>query len=174
MAQVMKCVGLNWKAPARGGCWRQRARHGAFSLVELTVAMAIIGVVVVAVYGAITSGVTTMRLARENLRATQILVEKMEAIRLYTWEQLHATNFIPTSFTVPYDAAAITTNATTNAGLVYHGTFTITNAPLATTYADELRLVTVSLVWTSQVTDMPRRRELKTYVCRTGIQNYIY
>jgi prepilin-type N-terminal cleavage/methylation domain-containing protein len=67
---------------------RRTAARAAFTLVELVVAMAVIGVVVVSLYGGITSGISSVRMARENLRATQILVEKTEAIRLYRWDQI--------------------------------------------------------------------------------------
>ena len=127
--------------------------------------MIIIGVVVVALYEAISSGFGTVRLARENLRATQILVEKMEAIRLYDWDQLNAPGFIPNTFSAAYDPIA-------KDGATYYGTLTVSPAALNASYSDDLRLVTVQLTWTSG--QLTRKRELSTYVCRTGLQNYIY
>ncbi len=140
----------------------------AFTLVELIVAMAVIGVVVVALYGGISTGFSSVRLARENLRATQILVEKMEAIRLYDWDQLTAASFIPTNFFVPYDPAD-TTNTTK---VIYSGQVSITPVSLAASYTNDLRLVTVQLTWNTA--GLPRTRQLSTYVCRTGLQNYLY
>src|SRR5437899_2915270 len=87
----------------------QRVRRLGFTILELVVALALIGLLVLAVYGAITSGMVTMRMARENLRATQILLEKMEAIRLYNWDQLN-TNFVPTQFISNYDVSSASTN----------------------------------------------------------------
>jgi len=136
-------------------------------ILELVIAIALIGMLVLAVYGAITSGTGTVRMARENLRATQILLEKMEAIRLYNWDQTD-TNFIPSTFTVNYDV----TSTSTNSGILYYGQVTLAPANTGTSYSDDLKLVTVRLDWkTGQIT---RSRQLSTYVCRTGIQNYIY
>jgi len=140
----------------------------AFTLVELIVAMAIIGVVVVALYGAISHGFSSVRLARENLRATQILVEKMEAIRLYDWDQLTTPGFFATNFSVAYDPA----NTNLSGGVIYSGQVSIGPVPLNTSYSNDMRLVTVALTW--QTTGLPRKRDLSTYVCRTGLQNYLY
>src|SRR5260221_3930901 len=92
----------------------------AFSLVEVVLGMAIIGTVLGAMLSGITTGTFTMRLTRENLRATQIMLEKVETIRLYNWEQT-TTNFIPSSFTSYYDPQA----ADGSQGVQYHRTITI-------------------------------------------------
>ena len=147
---------------------RRRCRRAAFTLVELMVCLFIVGIVVIAIYGAISSGVTSVRMARENLRATQILIEKMEGIRLYTWEQLNTPGFVPTSFVVPYDA--LSTNL--NSGVRYFGTVVITNYPYNTSYAEGMRQVIVSLRW--QTGSLNRTREISSYVSESGIQNYIY
>jgi prepilin-type N-terminal cleavage/methylation domain-containing protein len=142
-------------------------RGGAFTLVEVSVSVAIIGIIVLAIYGALSSGISTIRMARENLRATQILLEKTEGFRLYTWDQLTTPGFVPTNFTVPYDAFA-----TNGAGVLYQGAITIgpyTNAP---SYAPDLRIVTITVRW--QTGQMPRTRTMQTYVAKNGIQNYIY
>jgi prepilin-type N-terminal cleavage/methylation domain-containing protein len=146
---------------------RPAAAAAAFTLIELVVAMAILGVVVVSLYGGITSGIRSVRMARENLRATQILIEKTEAIRLYRWEQLTNTAFISTNFSVAYDP---TTNGI--GGVIYSGRLSIAPAPLNVSYSNDLRLLTVQLSWTTG--SLARQRQLTTYVCRTGLQNYLY
>src|SRR5881396_699259 len=94
----------------------RRDLNEAFTVIELVVAIGLIGLIVLAVYGAITSGMGTVRMARENLRATQILLDKMETIRLYDWDQIN-TNFVPASFIANYDV----TTASTNSGILYYG-----------------------------------------------------
>ena len=106
--------------------------------------------------------------ARENLRATQVLVEKMEGIRLYDWDQITNASFIPRTFSVPYDPTA--TNGV--GGFTYSGTVSISPTSLTTSYNNDLRLVTIQLTWNSG--QLPRQRQLSTYVCRTGLQNYLY
>jgi len=146
---------------------RRAIRPGAFTLVEVVVALALIALLVAAVYSAITSGMGTIRMARENLRATQILLEKTEVIRLYHWEQLNS-GYVPTQFVANYDTASTSTNS----GILYYGTVKIAPAVTGTTYADDMREVTVSVNW--KTGSIKRTRQMKTYVCRSGIQNYVY
>ena len=142
-------------------------RREAFTIVEVVVALALIALLVVAVYSAIASGIGTVRMARENLRATQILLEKTEVIRLYHWDQLKA-GFVPVQFVANYD----TTSASTNTGILYYGTVQIAPAVTGTTYADDMREVTVTVNW--KTGSLNRTRQMKTYVCKSGIQNYVY
>ena len=142
--------------------------RSAYTFVEAVMAMALIGLLVMAVYGAITSGVGTMRMARENLRATQVLLEKMEALRLYNWDQLN-TNFMPATFAVPYDVNA---SATNQGKILYRGRILIQPADTGADYNDEMKRVTVRINWNTG--GIQRSREMTTYVCRSGLQNYVY
>ena len=134
---------------------------------EVLVAVAIGGVVFVSLYSGLSTGFAVVQLARENLRATQILQEKLETIRLYTWEQITAQGFIPTNFTdVFYSATQYT------GGLTYTGSVAIANAPLTESYNSDLRMVTVKVSWESA--NVLRQREMSTFVSRYGLQNYVY
>jgi len=132
-------------------------------------AMVILGITVVALLSGVTSGMLTMRMARENLRATQIMVERTETLRLYTWDQLITPGFIQTSFPERYDPN--TTNIS-GAGPIYTVTVAIAPVPMATAYSDEMKQVTVSLNWTTS--GINRSRSYTTFVARNGLQNYIY
>jgi type II secretory pathway pseudopilin PulG len=134
-------------------------------LVEVVVAMAIVGLVVGVFYTAFTQGFATMRMEHEDRRATQILLQKTETIRLCTWDQVNSNGFIPSTFTVSYDPQS------TNSGVTYTGTIVIASAPLATPYSNDLKEVTVRLNWTSG--PLARQRELKTFVARYGLQTYV-
>jgi type II secretory pathway pseudopilin PulG len=134
---------------------------------EVMVAMFLLALLISAVYGAISNGISTMRMARENLRATQILLERMETIRLYHWGQL-VPGFVQTNFVANYD----TTSQSTNSGILYYGSVSIAPADTGTSYSDDMKLVTVRLDW--KTGRIARTRQLTTYVCRTGIQNYVY
>ena len=146
---------------------RLRTRVGGFSLVEVVIAMAVAGVSVIALLSAMSSGMLTMQMARENMRATQIMMEKTETLRLYSWDQLTATNFLLTSFTEKYDPTD--TNATARS---YTGTVTKTNVPMTTAYSDEMKQITITLNWTTG--RINRSRSFTTFVARNGLQNYIY
>jgi type II secretory pathway pseudopilin PulG len=145
---------------------RMRRTLAAFSLAEVTVGMGLLGTVVGALFSSLTSGFFTMQLARENLRATQIMLEKVETIRLYSWSQLNTPGFIPTNFTAYYDPQA------TNSGVLYSGTLTLSPAPINASYSNDLKQVTVRVNW--QTGSLPRTREFTTYVARNGLQSYIY
>ena len=128
--------------------------------------MGMIGTVVAAILSGIMTGTFTMRMARENLRATQIMLEKTETIRLYSWDQINTAGFIPTAFTAPYDPNS------TNSGITYQGRMTITPCPLSTTFSNDMRAITVTLNWTTG--SLNRSRSFTTYIARNGLQNYIY
>lgn len=145
----------------------RRAWVKAFSLMEVLVAMAVIGLVFVALYSGMTSCFFSIRMARENLRATQIMLEKMEVIRLLTWQQINSNGFLPAKFVALYDPQ----NADAQQALKYEGSILITNVSLPVNYRDNLRMVTVRLTWNTS--RLPRTREMSTYVSRYGVQNYL-
>jgi hypothetical protein len=66
------------------------------------VGIALVGIVFISLYAGISSGVAVIQLARENLRATQIIVERMETVRLCSWEQITSETNLPTSFVEYY------------------------------------------------------------------------
>ena len=111
----------------------------------------------------------TLRMARENQRATQIILEKVETIRLYTWDQVNSNGFVPRTFTDYYDPQALSGSR----GVLYSGTMAITNVPFSTSYSTNLRHLTVTLSWNTAGT-MPRFRTLSTLVAKDGLQNYVY
>lgn len=151
-------------------------RNRAFSLVEVMFATSIVAVAFVSLYAAITSGFALVVNARENLRATQLMVERAEVMRLYTWAQITNTGYIPTTFTASYYPPIGTTNdqssAITNGGTVYYGTVSIDAASVASGYADQMRLVTITLNWTNGTSG--HQRSLQTFVSANGLQKYVY
>jgi len=167
------CIDNPQALVAAGSPLRSRPRRNfAFALVEALVAVVIVSVVAVALYAGITSCFFSIRLARENLRATQIMLEKMEIIRLLTWEQLNSANIMPTKFTATYEANG-SPNATN--GVVYEGKITIapiSPSDLTASYLADLRMVTVQLSWKTGKVD--RSRKIVSYVSRYGLQNYVF
>lgn len=153
----------------------QRRAERAFSMIEILMGAAILGLMMVSLYGGMSSGFAVTQLARENLRGTQIMLERMEGIRLYNWNQLVYSNMIPTSFTSYYYPLATNGEAK---GVPYSGTLTITKPALspAASYTNDMRLVTVSITWTNGYgpNKVLRNRQMQTYVGRMGMQNYIY
>ena len=145
----------------------KRRLLAAFSMVEVTVGMAIVATVGGALMTGITQGFFTMQMARENLRATQIMLEKVETIRLYNWDQINTPLFIAPTFTNRYDP-----NSTNSQGMKYIGWMTISDVPFSASYSTNMKQITVTLNWTTG--QLPRTRSFTTFISRDGLQNYVY
>ena len=143
--------------------------ESATTIMEVTIAILILLIIVGGLLGCFSYGFFAMRLARENQRATQILLEKVETLRLYSWDQVNSNGFIPTVFTDVYDPQA----PTGSQGAAYSGTFTVSNFPPSVSYADSLRQVVVHVEWTN-IHNILRKRTITTLVAKDGLQNYVY
>jgi prepilin-type N-terminal cleavage/methylation domain-containing protein len=142
-----------------------------FTLVEVVFAVAITAVMFVALYLGIAFGFRVSRSERENLRATQIIMERMEGIRLFRFDQLSDTTLNPTTFTRTYYPQA---SGAQSQGITYNGTVTVnTNITLdpSATYSSVMKKITVQLNWVSE--GVARSRSISTYASQNGIQNYI-
>ena len=152
---------------------RQRSnRHKtAFTIAEVAVAVFILGTIGGGFCLALSSGFSMLQTTREDLRATQILMQKIEAIRLCTWSELANV-----SFQESYDPIG-GTNAP--AGAVYFGTVSVgpaTTIPNTASYAPNMALVTVNLNWTNynRGSAIPHSRQMQTQVARYGLQTYVW
>jgi hypothetical protein len=126
------------------------------------------GIVLVSLYAGISSGFKVTQSSRENLRATQVMIERLESVRLNTFEQLNTPGFVPTqAISEPYYAVG-----TNIGGFNYSVKVILTNAPMTTSYSDDLKLVTVQVSWTSG--GLTRERQMSTLIARNGLQAYIY
>ena len=157
---------------------RSRASHRriqAFTIAEILVTVFLLAVATLSLYAGFTSGFMLVDSARNELRATQILTQKAEALRLCSWSSL--TN-CPISFVEQYDSPS-NGISTVAAGTVYVGTVTTNVAtPIPDTcgYKTNMCMATISLFWTNvygkQV--VVHNRSLQTLISRYGIQNYIW
>jgi prepilin-type N-terminal cleavage/methylation domain-containing protein len=149
---------------------REIAQCPGFTLIEVMMGVGIMAIMIVAVYGGFTFAFAETRLSRENVRATQILQEKMEVVRLYNWDQLaNQPGYVPTTFTENFFVNN-PTNASGN--FIYSGTVVVTNAPITETYAGDMRMVRIQVAWTSG--GVPRQRQMTTFVSQYGLQKYVY
>lgn len=145
----------------------------ATTLIEVVIAMGVLGIVLISIFASFTFGFNIVKISRDELRATQILHEQMERIRLYSWNQVaKQTNFVKTDFTAPLGVTG---------AVFFTGKITITNAqyygssnsvvPLTEAYSNNLRQVIVTLVWTNN--NLRRTRQVETYISHYGLQNYV-
>jgi hypothetical protein len=135
------------------------------------IAVLLVGVVTVALYAAFSHGFAVIQSARENLRATQIMVKRMETIRLYSWSQLLDPNYVKPTFQEFYDPLG------GSKGARYSGTVSMsvpTDLPAA--YRTNMRTLTVGVTWTNSLGKRPvvHQRQMQTRVARYGMQNYVY
>src|SRR6266853_4239408 len=106
----------------------------AFTIAEVVMCLLILNVGAAGLMGCFKYAFFVTGLFRENQRATQVMLERAEAIRLCSWDQVRSNGFIPPTFTDYFDPTA-TTNTK---GVVYSGTVAITSFPYNTTYKDNL------------------------------------
>ncbi len=122
-------------------------------------------------YGGLSFGFAEIQLSREDVRATQILEERMEVLRLFNWDQVvNQPGYIPATFTAPFYAA--NPSNSTGGGFVYSGTVIVTNAPITENYSNDLRMIQVQVTWTSG--KLTRTRQMTTFVSQYGVQKYVY
>ena len=142
-------------------------RQQGFSLVESMVGFLILGVTVAALCGGFSFGFNTIKLSQEEVRADQILVQKLESLRIYQFTNVTSA-YMGTNFTAYYS----TSNAVH--GVTYNGTMNISpfvpSASAPEAYSNTLKQVTASVSWFSE--GMNHTRTMMTLVSTNGISTY--
>jgi prepilin-type N-terminal cleavage/methylation domain-containing protein len=146
-------------------------RNRGFSLVETVVAMALLGLVCMALFSGLCNSTFSVHLSRDNLRATQIMAEKLDTIRLYSWKQLTNHTYIREDFDTPLHPPDPSSPPQADAP-VYKGAIYIETPPISEFYGKDMRLVTVELKW--KTGELERTRSMSTLVSRYGMHKYVY
>src|SRR6266576_3880271 len=145
--------------------------QSAFTLVEVIVGVGVMGIMMVSLYAGFAFGFNQIRLARENVRATQVLEERMEVIRLLNWDQvINLPGYIPTTFQAPFYADNPTNPPANN--FCYTGIVQVASAPIMESYSNNLQMIKIQLTWPSG--RLVRTRQMTTLVAQFGIQRYVY
>jgi type II secretory pathway pseudopilin PulG len=143
--------------------------QAAGTLVETIVAITILVIMAAGILNSFGYGFFVTQVVRENQRATQIILEKFETFRLYSWSQVNSNGFIPPTFSEVYDP-----QSPAAPGITYQGTISVGNLPPpATSYSANLRQLTVNLSWTTG-SRIPHTRTMTTLIAKDGLQNYVY
>jgi len=150
----------------------RNSRRG-FSIVEALVATGVLGITCVALLGGLTASVGHVQFGREQNRATQIMMEKLDVVRMYKWSQTKGGSFVTTNFTEYFFPPGVLDNGTNSSslGTVYNGTVTVADAGIGLTYNGRMRKVTVSVEWQSG--GRPVQRQMTTFISKHGLQLYI-
>ncbi len=145
----------------------REAGPSGFALVEVMVGVILLAIMFTGLYVGITAGFGMIQLARENLRATQILQEKTETLRLLTWEELPQ---MQRSLTEPFYARGTDPQSELNYDVQVR---IAEESPIQdASYGADIKLVTVEASWMSG--GVQRRRSMSTYVSRYGLHRYRY
>ncbi len=142
-----------------------------FTLVETLVAVLITAFMLMALYACFASGFSMVQVTREDLRATQILLQQMEAIRVSDYTKLTDPGSYPTNMTVYFDEEH---EAIGKGGTAYTVTFNARHLPSPkpqSQFYTNMLEVTVGASWKSG--NVQRSRSMQTYVARQGIQKYV-
>jgi hypothetical protein len=137
--------------------------------VEVLVAVLILTTISMAFYIGLSQCFSVVKTSREEVRATQIMAQKLEGIRLCTWSEL--TNF---TFKEPYDPTGVTNSSS---GVYYYGTVQLSPAtaiPNTVSYLNNMYLVSVNLTWTNNNGAGVFNRQMQTHYARYGLQSYIW
>lgn len=145
-------------------------RPRGFTLIEVVITIGLLGISLLALHNGMLFGTIMLENSRENLRANQILVEKMETIRLYTFDQINTAGFIPSTFSAYYQPA--TAGNSNSSGFQYQGTITISDPSTSASYSNDLKMVSVRVQWTTGT--LTHSRDMQTLIARNGLQSYIY
>jgi len=149
-----------------------RRGQKAHTLVEVTMGVGLLGFMSATLFGGMSMTTAETRMARQNLRAPQIMVERMEGIRLFNWDQLLSSDSLcPATFTSSFYPLP---NSSGSTGITYYGTMVITNASLnpVASYSNQLRAITVTVAWTNF--GVGHQRSMTTYQAQYGMQNYVF
>ncbi len=153
---------------------RFRTASFGFTLVETMVAIMVAAIMLSAHFLAFASGFAMVTVTREDLRASQIMLQRMEAIRVAGFSQLNDTTKFPTNSFEYYDEKHKTNG---NGGVRYTVTYStkagyqLVDTTMPTSYRTNLTEVTVGVSWNSGTTT--RSRSMRTYVTRYGVESYV-
>jgi hypothetical protein len=146
-------------------------KASAFVLLEAVMASALAGIVFTALYAGFAWGFANVQFSRDDLRAEQILVKRVETIRLTPFAQITNPTYTPTNFTDYFDPGD---QSTGGGGTVYRGTLTAGVPPVGSlpdSYRTNMLLVTVSVSWTNG--NQAHSRSLQAYAAQNGMQGYL-
>ena len=162
---------------------QHRAESGGFTLPEVMVSILLTTIMVTSLYAGITSTYKIAHQTRDVARATQLMVDTMEIMRLYTWEELNTPGFVPGNFNAVLDGdyrketsadgQPKTLEQYGSSGTrTANATVTIADASFTSSYSTNIKEITIVVTWENG--GLQQVREMKTLVARNRIQSYIY
>ena len=136
-----------------------RRCHQGFTIAEVAIVTVILGVLLTSILALISQASRYLHDIQLTARSSQVLQQKMEDIRLLTWDQL--TNYPAVWSDTNSTYGAYTVTITTNAFDSYAGATTVLRVTLTTT-------------WTNFASRQIETNRLTTLVTKNGLNQYIY
>lgn len=134
-------------------------RCRAFTITEVAVVAVLLGILLSSILALVSQASRYLHDIRLTARSSQVLQQKMEDIRLLTWDQV--TNY-PSFWTNSQSTyGTFVVRITTNMYDSYSGTTTVLKVTLGTT-------------WTNFSTRQVKTNQLTTLVTNRGLNNYIF
>ena len=169
-SEVMQDLASAMRAACLATSGSRATTRAGFTLVETIVATFVAAIVLLTFYGSLAAGFSVLKLTREDLRATQIILQRMEAIRLSAFNTLQNPAEYPVTFTEYYSESGKTNGS---GGAAY--TISYKCGPpqpgLPPSYRADMLQITVQASWNSG--GVQRTRSMQTYVSKYGIQRYV-
>jgi hypothetical protein len=145
----------------------RRSPQGAFTIVEVALAAAIMALGISSSIGVMQRGFEMVDSARSLTTAGQILVSQLEELRMYEWDVVNA---YPKTDPTRIDIATLyTTNASVGSRFTLKRTVVALPAP-----ATETLEITFAVSWLSTDQKRTLSRTMTTYYARYGIHDFYY
>jgi Tfp pilus assembly protein PilV len=151
-----------------------KAQQAGFALIECTIATAISALFLGSLFLMNSSAMDTIQMARESACASQVLQQRIEAMRIANWHQVTDANWL-TSNLLNNDApgASQLKNVSETLTLVPYGSSTVGNTQLTrtggavTTLSNNTALLgesAVKVIWTVSYTAAPNDRAISRQI----------
>ena len=149
-----------------------RAKAGT-SFLDTLMGTAIFGTMFVSVCTGVGAGLKSTEVSRQNARAAQILIGKLECLRVLNWPDLSAPGALATTFTAPYEMDGATAKtlgmnvSSTNA--FFQGKLSLKPSTTGESYSTNVLQVTAEVTWSFASRNFSR--SVETLISAHGIQN---
>ena len=138
---------------------RRISNQSGFTLTEAMIATVILGLVLGSVLAIVSQCFRYLTDIRRTARASQVLQQEMETIRLMNWTQVQA---LPSTFSDPMDTNHIYTGTITKSAYdSYSGTTTVVQ-------------VTLQVGWANQAANRVLTNTLSTLISNGGLNKYVF
>ena len=140
-------------------------RARGFTIVEVVMSICILGISAAGLMSSFQYAFLSIKMTRENQRATQVMLERAEAIRCFNWDHL---GDVPHQTSDYYNPATQSSPVYT----VYTDISPFNPGGTAPSYAGNMKQMTIAVTW--KTGGIERARTNITYIAKDGVQNYVY